>query len=266
MLIIKHLKKALLVSSMCFPLFVCAQSAVKPNWYNLDLKTDGVFGISTEKAYTELLKDKKHVPVLVAVIDGGEDINHEDLKSVLWNNPGEIAGNNIDDDKNGFIDDVHGWSFIGSPTKGNVMFDNMEMVRLIKHQAPKYEGIDPSTLKKEDEAGYKNYLAMKAEREKLFEQHQKRLGVLTRFKTALSEIMATIKKENPAADDFKNYKPTSDTQSWVRKTMVNALAETDYAAFIKEEIDGPYERAWAQLNYHLNQHRFLNEAQIFHFV
>lgn len=84
---------------------------VKANWQNLDLKTDSIFGISMEKAYAELLKGKKAVPVVVAVIDGGVDINHEDLKSVIWTNPKEIPGNGKDDDGNGFIDDVHGWNF-----------------------------------------------------------------------------------------------------------------------------------------------------------
>ena len=83
------LKKTLLLTAipvtigiaMCIPAWVKAQSpALKPNWQNLDLKTDSVFGISTKKAYTQLLQSKKHVPVIVAVIDGGVDINHEDLK------------------------------------------------------------------------------------------------------------------------------------------------------------------------------------------
>ena len=86
----------------------------KENWQNLDLKTDGVFGISTERAYQELLKGKVSSPVTVAVIDGGIDEDHEDLKQVMWVNSKEIAGNSIDDDKNGYIDDVNGWNFIGS--------------------------------------------------------------------------------------------------------------------------------------------------------
>ena len=66
--------------------------AQKPNWQNLDLKTDTAFGISTEKAYNELLKGKKSKPVLVGVLDGGVDYNHEDLKSIMWTNKKEKAG------------------------------------------------------------------------------------------------------------------------------------------------------------------------------
>ncbi|MGB4775179.1 MAG: peptidase S8, partial [Daejeonella sp.] len=86
------------------PFFVVAQTKdqPKPNWQNLDLKTDGVFGISTEKAYQELLKGKTSKPVIVAVLDGGVDEEHEDLAKVMWVNPKEIAGNGKDDDNNGY--------------------------------------------------------------------------------------------------------------------------------------------------------------------
>lgn len=49
--------------------------------------------------------------VVVAVLDTGVDITHEDLQGVIWTNAGEMPGNGIDDDGNGFVDDVHGWDF-----------------------------------------------------------------------------------------------------------------------------------------------------------
>lgn len=66
--------------------------------------------------------------VIVAVIDTGVDIDHEDLADNIWVNPGEIAGNNLDDDGNGFIDDVNGWDFIDddndvTPTPNSANFD-----------------------------------------------------------------------------------------------------------------------------------------------
>ncbi|MEN6553160.1 MAG: S8 family serine peptidase, partial [Methanobacterium sp.] len=50
--------------------------------------------------------------VIIAVIDSGIDLNHPDLKANIWINKGEIPGNSIDDDHNGYIDDVYGWNFI----------------------------------------------------------------------------------------------------------------------------------------------------------
>ena len=52
--------------------------------------------------------------VVIAVVDGGTDWDHEDLVTNIWTNPGEIAGNGIDDDANGFVDDIRGWNFANS--------------------------------------------------------------------------------------------------------------------------------------------------------
>ncbi len=110
---------------------VFAQQGLPANWYNLDLKADGVFGISMEKAYAELLKGKKPKPVIVAVIDGGLDISHEDLQGKIWTNSKEIAGNGKDDDKNGYVDDVHGWNFLGS-SKESFEYTNDAIVQEVR--------------------------------------------------------------------------------------------------------------------------------------
>ena len=91
-----------------------------------DLLTTGYPGISLQKAY-DILKGRKSEKVIVGVIDSGIDINHEDLKSVIWTNPKEIPGNGIDDDKNGYVDDIHGWNFLG-----DIAEENLEFVRIIK--------------------------------------------------------------------------------------------------------------------------------------
>lgn len=84
------------------------------NWHLLDHHADGVYGISVEKAYQELLKNRKpKKKVIVAIIDVGNDITHPALKGAIWKNKKEVEGNGIDDDRNGYIDDVHGWNFMG---------------------------------------------------------------------------------------------------------------------------------------------------------
>src|SRR6478609_1805881 len=89
-----------------------AQKKAPDNWQTLDPKADKVYGTGVEQAY-KTLDGKKPQTVIVAVIDGGTDVDHEDLKDIIWTNPGEIPDNGIDDDKNGYIDDIHGWSFLG---------------------------------------------------------------------------------------------------------------------------------------------------------
>ena len=96
-------------------------------WSHLDLVKDTLPGMSVDKAYSELLKGKKGQKVIVGIVDSGVDINHEDLKAVIWTNTKEIAGNGIDDDKNGYIDDIHGWNFLG-----DAVHEQLEMTRIVK--------------------------------------------------------------------------------------------------------------------------------------
>ncbi|MCV6631229.1 MAG: peptidase S8, partial [Flavobacteriaceae bacterium] len=63
------------------------------NWVHADLVTDTIPGMSVDKAYAEIIKGKKGTPVIVAVVDSGVDIEHEDLKNVLWTNKKEIPNN-----------------------------------------------------------------------------------------------------------------------------------------------------------------------------
>lgn len=104
-----------------FTHFIFAQSDVPRGWHLLDYAQDSFYGISLNKAYQFLSsKNKIAQPIIVAVLDSGVDTTHEDLKKILWTNPKEIAGNNIDDDHNGYIDDVHGWNFLGGKDGRNI--------------------------------------------------------------------------------------------------------------------------------------------------
>ena len=94
-------------------------------WSHLDLVKDSIPGMSVDKVYSELLKGKNSTPVIVGIVDSGVDIEHEDLKSVIWTNKKEIPGNKIDDDKNGYVDDIYGWNFLGNITKENYEYERI---------------------------------------------------------------------------------------------------------------------------------------------
>lgn len=99
----------------------------KNTWGHLDILIDSLPGMSVERTYNEIIKDGKGKKIIVAVIDSGIDIDHEDLNDVIWVNTKEVPGNFIDDDKNGYVDDVHGWNFLG-----DAYDEQLEYVRLIK--------------------------------------------------------------------------------------------------------------------------------------
>ncbi|GAA3945792.1 S8 family peptidase [Hymenobacter algoricola] len=132
-------------------------------WTHLDPDKDKVMGISTQRTYEELLKNRIPTPVIVAVIDAGVDTTHEDLKRVLWKNPGEIVGNGIDDDKNGYVDDVHGWNFLGNSKGQNIGVDLYEETRLVVRLKPLYEGKSRTAVPAAKRAEYDLYQKVKKE-------------------------------------------------------------------------------------------------------
>jgi subtilisin family serine protease len=143
---------AMLTFSALLATAMFAQTSVKDEvpkgWHMLDKTSTGFYGISVDKAY-DFVKSKKlkSKTVIVAIIDSGVDTTHEDLKGILWQNPGEIPGNGIDDDKNGYVDDVYGWNFLGGRDGRNVEADSYEAARVYHNLKSKWEGKDATTMK-----------------------------------------------------------------------------------------------------------------------
>ena len=154
-------KSLLIALAITIPFIGSAQYSSPPdNWQHLDKMKDGYMGVSADKVHAELLKGKKSKTVVVAVLDSGVDAEHEDLKDIMWVNPGEIPGNNKDDDGNGYVDDVHGWNFIGGKDGKNVHHDQLEITRLYVHYKKQFDGVDPAKLSKKDRKLYDKYKEM----------------------------------------------------------------------------------------------------------
>lgn len=151
-----------LVSSIAF-----AQKEVPRGWHLMDLKDSGYYGISLDKAYQFVAsKNLKSTPVIVAVIDSGIDTTHEDLRPILWHNPKEIPGNGIDDDGNGYVDDVYGWNFLGGRDGRNVEKDSYEAARVYHSLKSKWEG-KTIEVKKLSPADAKEYAMWQRSKEEI---------------------------------------------------------------------------------------------------
>ncbi len=173
--------------------FVCltsmfAQTPTPNDWYYGN-PGEGFTGISMIKAYDEFLKNKSTKTVVVAIIDSGMDINHEDLKENIWINTGEIPGNGIDDDGNGYIDDVYGWNFIGGPNGQNVGPDTYESTRVYAELRYKYENADEKKLNKDQKAEYDIF---KRAKEKLDADRAKAESNLNRMTALEDKVMNAL--------------------------------------------------------------------------
>lgn len=108
-------------------------SETKKDWYNLDYELDQIYGVASNRVFAELIKGQKpKKKIVVAVIDSGIEIDHDDLEGSIWTNEDEIPDNGVDDDKNGYIDDVHGWNFLVDERGEDVTYANLEATRVIR--------------------------------------------------------------------------------------------------------------------------------------
>ncbi len=224
------------------------------NWYNLDYKSDGVMGISTEKAY-ELLKGRKSSPVVVAVIDGGVDVQHEDLKEVVWINKKENDDNGKDDDNNGYIDDKYGWNFIGNPNGENVNHDNLEVTRLIAKLEPKYISVLPTTpLSEAERREFVAYQKMVSDYTSKMDEAQ--FGDLNygRLKQEIDRMISKIGKEpkDITKEDVGKFSADSDGQKLALRVTKKEVDDKSFEKFYEELKEG-VEYYSNQVKYHLNK-------------
>lgn len=228
--------------------------ATPSDWFLRDPETDKLQGVSADKTYNTLLKGKPSRTVVVAVIDSGVDIEHEDLKSVIWVNEDEIPGNGIDDDKNGYIDDVHGWNFIGGKD-GNVDADTYEVTREYKRLKDKYENFDEKKLNKKnrDEYAYWQRVKTKYERDFKFnkEQYDQYAEQLTIYTNAFLTIkycdsILTKKLGVPVSkSSLASIESTNDTINFAKQTLTRILESIEGDIEVNEFVD--------ELGYYLDQ-------------
>ncbi len=152
-------------------------------WPHMDIYADSIPGMSLNKAY-EFVKNKQGKTVIVGIIDSGIDIEHEDLDDVAWVNKNEIAGNGKDDDNNGYVDDIHGWNFLGGE-KGTTTPEQLEMTRMVKKWMPKFDGKSIDDIAEADKADFELFTKLK---KTIDDKHKNAEGQVNQYKAILDFI------------------------------------------------------------------------------
>ncbi|RDK88463.1 S8 family peptidase [Marinirhabdus gelatinilytica] len=221
------------------------------NWAAADLVADTIPGMSVDRAYDEIIKNQKGETVIVGVIDSGIDIEHEDLTNVIWTNEDEIPNNGKDDDKNGYVDDVHGWNFLG-----NIVAENMEYVRIIKKLKPKYEGKTEASISAADRAEfdlYKKALAeYEKERQQAMAQATQYTQILAQVKPAHNAMTQKFGKEDYTKEDLAGISnPTPPEQQQIAM-LTQMLSFGDSVPAVMKELKGGIEYFEGRLDSHFN--------------
>jgi subtilisin family serine protease len=164
-------------------------------WAHLDPIQDTVPGMSIDRAYSELIKKRKGQTIPVAIIDSGIDLAHEDLKEVLWKNPKEIAGDGIDNDQNGYVDDVHGYNFLGESSE-----EQLEFVRILA------KNLGDHILQKKASALYETELAAAKASVPQLEQIEKFISA------AHQNLQKKLGKETYTLKDLEKYTPEGEEE------------------------------------------------------
>ena len=209
--------------------------AQKKNWGHTDLLTDTIPGMSVDKAYTEIIRNKKGEKIIVAVLDSGMDLTHEDLVDVLWVNKGEIPGNNKDDDNNGYIDDIHGYNFLGESYN-----EQLEMARIVGKKLG--DASLQAKAKSDLDKDYQKALQNKGQYEQILQAVQ----------NADEEVKELLGKDSYTKKDLTEI--TSDEESMQRNVsiLMQMLSIKDTIPEVISELKDGIKHFTDQLNYNLN--------------
>jgi subtilisin family serine protease len=221
-------------------------------WGSQDLLYDTIPGMSVDRAYQELIKDYNGKTIIVAVLDSGVDIEHEDLEGVVWTNINEIPDNGIDDDNNGFVDDIHGWNFLGDVTK-----ENLEYTRIVRDYKDQFEDklasdIDPDHLEE-----FKMYRAAKAKYDEELAKTDKSINRYVMMNNQLQEAEESLKIKlevnKLTVENVTAFKPQDDTSLNQKMLLLNVMNNIDEdIQNIQDQLAEAMEYFGDKTKYHLN--------------
>jgi subtilisin family serine protease len=225
-------------------------------WGGADLVSDTIPGMSVQKAYSEIIKNNKGKKVIVAVIDSGVDIEHEDLDGVIWTNEDEKPNNNRDDDNNGYVDDIHGWNFLGDAVE-----ENLEYTRIYKKLKSKYSSIPAGAVKPENQEEFELYQRAKAEYDKEYNEtlgmKNQYEGIVQQLKVSHEAVSAKIGKEDYTLEELRNMEATSEEMQQYKGFLSQVMSNVegtipDAISQLQEAIDYFDGRLSSHFNLDLN--------------
>ncbi|MDW8346253.1 MAG: S8 family peptidase [Bacteroidia bacterium] len=233
-----------------------AQKAKSPeNWLHADYASEKIMGMSVDKAYT-LLKGRSSKTVVVAVLDSGIDINHEDLKDVIWKNPKEVPQNNIDDDKNGYVDDVYGWNFIGGKDGKHVLQDTKEFAREYKRLSVKFENKNESEIKnlaKTEKADYEKYKKVKEKFLAERTQMERNLKIYELLKKGVEQIISEFQGKTLNPTTLEAYDTGTDPLKIMGKSLLlERMKKGQSVEDVLDETNKIYEYVDKMIKFKLN--------------
>src|SRR5690606_5396944 len=221
-------------------------------WYPLDRDADGVYGLSLAQAYAELEGLEPQRTVVVAVIDSGVDVAHEDFAGRIWTNDDEVAGNGLDDDGNGYADDVHGWNFIGGADGRNIEYDSFEIAREVAALRARFEGRDVDALSGEGAEAYARLQERAAELGERREEYAQIVatleGILPTVQAADAAVRTHLGRDAYTADDLAGINSPSAEVQQAKQVLLFLDANGLTAKDVEEQLD--YVRV--RLDYGLN--------------
>jgi len=239
-----------------------AQAPAPEDWMHYDQAADGMQGISSAKAYKDFLGSKQSTPVIVAILDSGIDVEHEDLRETVWVNVDEIPNNGIDDDKNGYIDDINGWNFIGGANE-DVHHETYEVTRLYGKYKSMYENVDVTKMSTKEKKAYTQFLVYKDEVESKREKAQANLdqiestrqayhGALKAVKSSLGVPFALPDAVAQLEAEDQNLVIGKNILTDVFKEYTEGIDIDTLLFYIDSDLDGASERDRNQLEYAYN--------------
>lgn len=224
-------------------------------WHLAPTDASPYYGTGVENAYAELLADKSsEEKVIVAIIDSGTDIYHEDLEKKIWKNSDEIPGNNTDDDGNGYVDDIYGWNFIGGPDSSHVDKDTYEVVRIYARLSEKFEGVSEDSVDEENEDEYAYFQEIEEAYQNRLDRNERELEQVSQSRQAIvfAKRQLGVESIDSVSSEDLEITGNEDQQTMQAKQVLTFLKGNGATEKDIEDLENYYEHVSGLAEYGLN--------------